>query len=1031
MEISTLVSVLDQPHVAADHLQAWGLHDVARAQAILLELSETGLTLDLLAAICEQLGKHLPNTPDPDAALAAFGRYLLAVRSPLALASLCERDPAAMPMLLGALSLGPRWAAVLISDPEAFDLLRQTDGEEIARNGLVAELVAEVEALESEDALATALARARQRHLLRVAYGDVVGHQPLRTTFERLTNLGEALVEAALTAAWRRVRATGSAARGTSSKMGAVSGARCAIVAIGELGAGEPGFGLPLQLLFVFEPPEGGAAVLTAATEFFDRMARTVSRILRDAGCTVEFLSLPDSKSPVLAHAADDFVVGFDSFGRTWHRREMLEARWIGGDHDLGRGVLSRLETWIFRRYLSGADETGIKALKRRILLAATIHQDDWRNVRQARGGLYDIEETVALLQLLAGGDQPAVRCRGTFEALSGLEQAGTITADESRELGDSYGDLRRLEHHIQILLGLQTSELPNDVRLMEQIASNLDSTAGDTAAFELQLRERLSQTWQTLHRLLQSAFPEEPPTPREVELLLDPAPPAEETRAALAPFGFEQPAEALAMLNDLATEQVAYLSTRRCRHLLAAILPQLLCAVGRTPQPDRTLSDLVRVSSSLGGKGVLWDLFGFHPPSLDLYVRLCSASTYLADILTTNPGMIDELIDSLQLDKLPSRQDLEATLTELCRGAADTLDMLRDFKNAEHLRIGVRDILGKEDIDQTHGALADVAETCLAHVARLEFDRLVEKYGQPTIGLGPFEGEPSRLVILGLGRLGGREPNYHSPLDLLFLYEAEGTTQPSGRSRRQERTANNHFYTQLVQRIIKQLGELTAKGRLYTIEMPLRPIGIGGALAMTFDDFSRHFQNGAATLWHWQALCQATPVFGERTAAEAVSNLIRQRLAERSPQEIDWPEMRRSRLQMESGANRHNLKRGPGGVLDVEFLVQMLQLQQAGKKPSVLVPSTQAAIAALADAGAIPSEMATALGDAYRFLRRVESGVRLLDTAQRHDLPATTAEMQRLALLLGHGNPERLRQQCLTYMAETRAIFDVFTVVG
>src|SRR4029079_7627737 len=136
----------------------------------------------------------------------------------------------------------------------------------------------------------------------------------------------------------------------------------------------------------------------------------------------------------------------------------------------------------------------------------------------------------------------------------------------------------------------------------------------------------------------------------------------------ALGPFGFQQPTEALAMLNDLASEEVAFLSTRRCRHLLVSILRRRLSAVGRTPQPDRTLSDLVRVSNSLGGKGVLWDLFRFHPPSLDLYVRLCSASSYLSDILTTNPGMIYELIDSLQLDKLPTRDNLEATLADLCR---------------------------------------------------------------------------------------------------------------------------------------------------------------------------------------------------------------------------------------------------------------------------------------------------------------------------------------------------------------------------
>src|SRR5207247_6942050 len=134
----------------------------------------------------------------------------------------------------------------------------------------------------------------------------------------------------------------------------------------------------------------------------------------------------------------------------------------------------------------------------------------------------------------------------------------------------------------------------------------------------------------------------------------------------------------------------------------------------------------------------------------------------------TTNPGMIDELIDSLQLDKLPTRAALEATLAELCRGAADTLPILHDFKNAEHLRIGVRDLLGKDDIDRTHAALAEVAETCLTHVAQLEHARLVEKFGQPVVGAGPREGEPARLVVVGFGKLGGREPNYHSQLDVL-----------------------------------------------------------------------------------------------------------------------------------------------------------------------------------------------------------------------------------------------------------------------
>jgi glutamate-ammonia-ligase adenylyltransferase len=315
---------------------------------------------------------------------------------------------------------------------------------------------------------------------------------------------------------------------------------------------------------------------------------------------------------------------------------------------------------------------------------------------------------------------------------------------------------------------------------------------------------------------------------------------------------------------------------------LLATILPQLLCAIAAMPNPDRTLGNLTRVSNSLGGKGVLWSLFRFHPALLQLYVRLCAASPYLSDILTTNPGMIDELVDSLQLDRLPQRAELEQTLGELCRGVSDTVPILHDFKTAQHLRIGVRDILGKEDVDRTHQALADVAEVCLDHIGQLEYAQLTEKFGAPTVGSGTKERRTCPYVIVGLGKLGGREPNYHSDVDLIFLYEAEGTTRQAGRTRRIQETANNHFFTQLAQRITKQLGQLTPKGRLYPVQTSLRPIGLGGALALSFADFAQHFVSGAAPLWQWQALCQARAVVGEALDRQRMDVLIRKLLTQR-----------------------------------------------------------------------------------------------------------------------------------------------------
>jgi glutamate-ammonia-ligase adenylyltransferase len=598
--------------------------------------------------------------------------------------------------------------------------------------------------------------------------------------------------------------------------------------------------------------------------------------------------------------------------------------------------------------------------------------------------------------------------------------------------LETNYLSLRRLEHRLQIRgRDPASAALPQDEAELASLMRSLGA-AGPPEEFESGLRARLARTWQILDRLLTAAFAEEPPSAREVELLLDHDPPSEEIRAALAPFGFAQPAAALATLQRLAEEQVPFLSTRRCRHQLAQILPQLLCAVAATPNPDATLGQLLSVSDSLGGKGALWELFAAHPPSLQLYVRLCAASPYLSGILTTNPGMMDELVDSLQLQQLPTRAELAQALDELCRGAADTEPILHDFKNAQHLRIGVRDILGKEDIDQTHQALAGVAETCLAHVAQLEYERLVEKHGVPTIGPGPFEGETSRLVIVGIGKLGGREPNYHSDLEVLFLYEADGVTRWPGRSRRQQPTANNHFFTQLAQSIVKQISQLTPKGRLYPIETALRPIGVGGSLALPLGDFVQHFAGGAtdsggkatAPLWQWLALCKARPVVGEPTAAAAVENVLNQVLTQRPWSPAEAGEVYRWRMQHERGASPLNIKRGPGGTADVETLVQMLQLQHAQRHPQVLVSNTQEALLRLAQAGALAKDLAAQLGDSYRFLRRVESGLRLLETKARHDLPTEGEPLHQLALLIGHSNPAKLRDQCLAHMAANRAAF-------
>src|SRR5260370_6522895 len=214
-------------------------------------------------------------------------------------------------------------------------------------------------------------------------------------------------------------------------------------------------------------------------------------------------------------------------------------------------------------------------------------------------------------------------------------------------------------------------------------------------------------------------------------------------------------------------------------------------------------LCNLEKVTNSLGAKTVLWELFSFNPPSLKLYVDLCAWSQFLSEILINNPGMIDELLDSLVLNQPRTAQQLREELTDLCRGAADPEPILHSFQDKELLRIGVRDILGKDSIQATTAALSDLAETILAQIGMLQQPALAKRFGVPYLAEGAPARQPSRFALLALGKLGGREMSYHSDLDLILVYEGDGQTGPSAAPSRfdpHELTNNSPFFTELPQ---------------------------------------------------------------------------------------------------------------------------------------------------------------------------------------------------------------------------------------
>lgn len=1030
MHCTTLRRYLDEPDSASEWLRGLGVVDVKRAHASLVQMAAAGLTLDLLGVICRQLEQHLGRCADPDMALNNLERFIAAGRNPLAAGTLFQRDPAAMPVLLQILAASQHFSDLMVTDPESYDLLRLTEGSPVAREALVKDLVSEVAALDQDATVLRALRRFKRRETLRIAYGDIIREHPLQTVTLQISYLADAILEAAFQAAWRKLlkrRGTPLTADGTA--------ARFVVLAMGKLGGMELNYSSDVDLIFLYHG-DGQTDARRRITnhEFFDQLAREIVRLLTEmtdlgSAYRVDLRLRPDGQRGPMVPSLHSALSYYDVRGRTWERQAYIKARPAAGDLALGAEFLERLTPWVYRRYLSLADISGIKALKRRIETGSRRAGANQRNVKTGRGGIRDVEFVIQFLQLLNGGDLPELRTGNTLEGIVRLERSGCLDDLESTLLKDNYGFLRKIEHRLQIMFDLQTHVLPQRPDELRKLALRMGyvETARRPAllAFEEDYHRKTELNRKILDHLLHDAFSDDTQTAAEVDLVLDPDPSGERIAEVLEKYPFSDVGRAYRSLMALSEEKIRFLSTRRCRHFLAAIAPELLVAIADTVDPDSTLVNLDAVSESLGGKGVLWELFSFNRPSMRLYVELCAYSPFLSGLLISNPGMIDGLMDSLALDKLPTRESLQRTLRYVSRAAEDLDPILHSFKNEQQLRVGVRDLLGKEDVQAITGVLSDVAETCLARIAQRQYKRLAAKFGRPLPGDGQQGGRPCELIILAMGKLGGREMSYHSDLDVVFLYEADGHTAAPTDAARDRTTSNQHFFSELGQRIIKTTSRLSPYGRLYELDARLRPTGRSGTLATSLAEFARYFHQGHGRLWERLALCKARVVYGSPRASQAAMAAVGRAAFGQpwKPEHAEEIRHMRQRLQQTVGAG--NLKRGPGGIVDVEFLVQMLQLKHGPRNPRIRLPNTLQALQALHDAALLSTEDHEFLRRSYQYLRTIEGRLRLTNSTARDKLPEDPIELAKLAYLLEYKSSDALLADYENVTRRVRERFD------
>ncbi|HLK09807.1 MAG TPA: bifunctional [glutamate--ammonia ligase]-adenylyl-L-tyrosine phosphorylase/[glutamate--ammonia-ligase] adenylyltransferase [Candidatus Binatia bacterium] len=975
----------------------------------------------LAAAPADEVRRGLAAAADPVAAAHGLVRLLAAGDAPPV--------PGRVAPLLRVLGGSPRLAAALAAEGPAWPGLVDTMLG-VARRDLAAHAgalaAAGVAGPLPRAALQAGLRLYHRGELVRIGGRDLLGLGTVDDTVRELSALAEALIEVALQSVRARL----------AGEWGAVD-TGFTVLGMGKLGGGELNYSSDVDLVYVYERDgelPGGRTVRELFTRVAEEVTRALAEVTADGLCfRVDLRLRPGGREGPVAVSRAAALSYYETWGQTWERAAWLKARPVAGDRGLGAGLLAELEPFVYRRYLDFGTIEDLEAMKRKVDVSLRDPDARARDVKLGRGGIREVEFFVQAQQLVHAGKDPRLRERGTLAALARLAECGYVPAARADALAEAYRFLRDVEHKLQVVHQRQTQRLPADPAEATALARRLGFLGPDPhAAFAAAHARWTGVVHDAFDGLFHGAEAErrreEQPA---LAALVEELDQEERVRAGLGRLGFHDAGAAYRNLRLLRDGPPHAPASPRRRRALAELAPSLLAEIARSAAPDRALHHTATFLDTIGARTSYLHLLLENPGVMRLLVGLFASSEYLSRFFLRHPELLDSLVRADLVQVRRSRDDLAAELGARLAAAPDLeaeLDDLRRFRHEEFLRIGVHDIEGELPPDEVSGQLSALAEVCLGaacDLARREVLRRTRLPAEP-----PTDG----LAVLGMGKLGGAELNYNSDLDLIFVYD------PGAPAWWTERMPAHDFFTRVAQRAISFLQTATREGIAYRIDTRLRPSGNQGPLVCSLEAFERYHRTSAA-VWERQALVKARPLVGPAPLQARLEEIVAACVYGRGLEAAEAAEIARLRERMahERGADdggRVNIKTGRGGLVDVEFLVQVLQLRHGHDHPALRVRATGPALAALAQSGLLPAEDVRVLATGYDFLRALENRLRLERDQPVEAIDTDPAALLSLARRLGYGGTDaeavgRLRAEHERTREAVRAVYERWLRAG
>lgn len=894
-----------------------------------------------------------------DAAAAARAREALTAAPGLAhgLAQALGEGGPARALIDGVTSCAPYLARAMTRRPDALArLLAEPPEASLARN-LDAMRRAGAEA-EDVDALMARLRTAKSEAHLACALADIAGAWDVFAVIEAITATADAATKAALAGLARLEAARGRLPAPGEGEEGPLPG--YFVLAMGKHGAGELNYSSDIDLIIFFDRDRFVARGVSEPHRAAVRLTQNLARVLQEVTAEgyvfrVDLRLRPDAGATAPAIATEAGLRYYESLGQSWERAALIKARPCAGDLPAGEAFLQELAPFIWRRSLDYAALEDIHATMRQIRgLAGGAARAPGADVKRGRGGIREIEFFAQAQQLIFGGRDASLRKRKTADALDALVAAGHVPRDVADDLVDCYAVLRELEHRLQMIEDQQTHEIPEDARARARVAALCGFE--DASSFDADVEARFG----TVRALTGALFADDETRPPDA-LVFDSVDDPPELLAALAERGFTAPQTFLAAARGWRAGRIPATRSPRAQDLLTRFLPILAEAAAASGAPDLAVARFTTFFERLPAGVQILSLFVSEPELVGALLGILALAPRLADDLARQPAALEVMLDAAFMAPLEEPDDnrLGARARAAIARAPDFEAALNEARRAareERFRVGALVLMGAADASVAGPAYADLADGVIEGLSAAARAEVVSRHGRIA---GDF-------AVLGLGKLGGRELSATSDLDVMLVYDVEDAVAMSDGARP---LPADGYFARLTQRLIAALSAPTEEGLLYEVDMQLRPSGSAGPIAVRRQAFERYYEEDAWT-WELMALTRARPVAGGAGVRAWLCEHIAQVLRRpRDPARLaaDVAEMRAKVAAERPAAGPWDLKLARGGVMDVEFAAQFLQLAHAARLPQALSPSTTAALANLAASDAAPEADMRALLDAAR----------------------------------------------------------------